>query len=107
TRSITVRQQHRLALLQQLLGPIAISRLDRFGMAGQSTTSMERDHDWKRAIAIRLVKLRVQYAAAGGDVDLMRNGQRRRIRGKGRGKESQKDNGCRIAHAFAGLVMGP
>ena len=81
-RTITVRQQHRVAFLQQLLGPIAIARLDRLGMAGQSAAAMQRDHDRKRAIAVGLVQLRVQYPVAEGDVDLMRGRQRRRISDK-------------------------
>ena len=78
-RTVAVRQQHRVARFQQQLGPIAIARLDRFGTAAESAAAVQRDHGGKRPVTFRLVKLRVQYPAPEGNVDLMRGGQRRRI----------------------------
>ena len=56
-RAVTVRQQDGLAVLQQLLGPVAVARQDRLGTAGQSAAAMQRDHGRKRAVAVGLVKL--------------------------------------------------
>jgi hypothetical protein len=54
---------------------------------------MQSDHDRKRALAVGLVKLRVQCPAAEGDVDLTRRRQRRRLGGKGHRKQRQESNG--------------
>jgi hypothetical protein len=56
---------------------------------------MQRDHGGKRSITVRLVELRMQGQIGRGDIDLMRSGQRRRIRGERRGKEKQRQEcGC-------------
>ena len=76
-RTVAVRQQHRIARLQQVLGPIAIARLDRLGIAAEPAAAVQRDHGGKRAITGGLVKLRVQHPVAKRNVDLMRGRQRR------------------------------
>jgi len=44
-------------------------------MARQSAAAVQTDDDGKRAVAFRLVKLRMQYAALHGDIDLVRSGR--------------------------------
>jgi len=83
-RTVTVRQQHRIARFQQLLGPVAVARKHRLGTAGQAAATMQGDHNRKRTVAVGLVELRMQNAVARGNVDLTR--QRRRLRGKSHGK---------------------
>ena len=63
-RAVAVRQQHRLAALQQWLRPVAVAPLHRLGLAGEAAAAVQRDHHRKRAVAVGLVKLRVQRPAA-------------------------------------------
>ena len=50
-RAVAVRQQHRMARCEQLLGPVAIARCDRLGMAGETAAAMQRNHRRERAVA--------------------------------------------------------
>ena len=68
-RAVTVRQQHRMAGLQQLLRPVAIARLHRLRLSAQSAAAMQRDHGGKRAVTIGLVELGMQGQTARRDID--------------------------------------
>ncbi len=59
-RAVTVRQQHRVAGLQELFGPVAVARQHRFGMPTEAAAAVQRDHGGKRSVTLRLVELRVQ-----------------------------------------------
>src|SRR5206468_10402451 len=69
-RAVTVRQQHRMAGLQQLLRPVAVARQYRLGMAAQAAAGMQCDHGGKWAGAVRLVVMRMQGQAGRGNVDV-------------------------------------
>ena len=90
-RTVTVRQQHRMAGLQQLLRPVAVARPHRLAMSAQSAAAMQRDHGGKRAVAVRLVELRMQGQAGRGDIDLARGRQRRGIRRAQAAREERQE----------------
>ena len=92
-RTVTVRQQHRIACLQQLLGPVPVAGKHRLGTAGQPAATMQRDHHRERPVALGLVELRMQDGVARGNVDLTRQWQRRRLRGESHGPRNQECNG--------------
>jgi hypothetical protein len=100
-RTVAIRKQNRLAVLEQFLRPVPIANLNRFGMAGQPAASMQRDHDRKRAIAFRLEKLRAEHGCPGRDLDGLRCRQRCSLRGR-RHSEECDNNGDQKTHGFAG-----
>jgi hypothetical protein len=59
-------------------------------MVAEPAAAMQRDHGWKRTLALGLEQLRMQSHVVGGNIDLPRRRQRRRIRGDGRGKQRQE-----------------
>src|ERR1700722_15253903 len=91
-RTIAVGEQDGLAVLEQLLGPVPITRLNRLGMASKPAASMQRDHARKRAIALRLVKLCVEHGGPGRNLDRLRPGQWRRKHGPRHSKKRDGDD---------------
>ena len=85
-----------MAGLDEPFSPVTIARQHRLGMAGQAATTVQRDHRWKRAVAIRLEQLRVQGEAGRRDADLMRRRQRRGLRG-GYRESKRQENGYRLS----------
>ena len=100
-RTITIRKQNRLAVLEQFLRPVPIANLNRFGMAGQPAASMQRDHDRKRAIAFRFKKLCAEHGCPGRNLDGLRCRQRRCLRRQRHSQECE-NNGDQKTHGFAG-----
>jgi hypothetical protein len=89
-RTVTVRQQHRMAGLQQLFRPVAVARQHGLRLPAQSAAAMQRDDGGKRAVTIRLVELGMQGQTACRDIDLARGRQRRGTGRAGLSKERQE-----------------